>query len=163
MAVVVVQDPNKETNWSSNLCSCCQDLNSCCYAYWCCPCFACTTTKMFGESRCLPLVDILGPAVMGNFGIAICVPPVTLSLRVAMRHKYKIKGSICNDIAVSCCCVMCSWCQMHREIKARNNKPANMVLVTQQPQVQQTTTTTQVITSQQTIGMAAPVITTVVQ
>ncbi|XP_001338157.1 placenta-specific gene 8 protein [Danio rerio] len=158
-AVVVQQVPSKpqETLWNSGICDCFQDLNSCCYAYWCCPCFACSTAGEFGESTCLPLVDILGPAVMASFGVAFCVPPVTMSLRVAIRHKYNIRGSICNDIAVSCCCVMCSWCQMNREIKARKNAP-NMILTTQ-PLVQQSTTTTQVITSQQTVGMpAAPAV-----
>ncbi len=115
-----------------------------CYAYWCFPCFTCTTTGEFGESTCLPLLDILGPALMAAFGIGVCVPPVGLAMRVAVRYKYHIgvsfsspstnkrkratkqlficmlqQGSICEDIMTSCCCIWCSWCQMSREIKAR--------------------------------------------
>ncbi|XP_052464964.1 placenta-specific gene 8 protein-like [Carassius gibelio] len=122
MATVVVQQPLGKTGmeaWNSGICDCGQDLNSCCYAYWCFPCFTCTTTADFGESTCLPLLDILGPALMAAFGIGVCVPPVGLAMRVAVRYKYQIGGSICEDIMVTCCCMWCSWCQMSREIKAR--------------------------------------------
>uniref|UniRef100_A0A672TC71 Cornifelin homolog n=1 Tax=Sinocyclocheilus grahami TaxID=75366 RepID=A0A672TC71_SINGR len=107
MTTVVVQMPMK-SGWNSGICDCCQDMNSCCYAYWFFPCFTCTTTGEFGESTCLPLLDIF-----------VCVPPVSLGMRVAVRHKYDIGGSICEDIMVTCCCMWCSWCQMSREIKAR--------------------------------------------
>ncbi|KAL6472144.1 hypothetical protein MHYP_G00183320 [Metynnis hypsauchen] len=120
--VVVQQAPKVVphiTSWSTGLCHCCQDMSSCCYAFWCCPCFACSTTAKFGENTCLPLVDICGPGIMAAFGMAVCVPPVTLSMRVAIRHKYQISGDICEDIAISCFCIWCSWCQMNREIEHR--------------------------------------------
>uniref|UniRef100_A0A673LGU2 Cornifelin homolog B-like n=1 Tax=Sinocyclocheilus rhinocerous TaxID=307959 RepID=A0A673LGU2_9TELE len=105
MATVVVQQPLGKMQiishyvhfWSSG-----------CYAYWCFPCFTCSTTGDFGESTCLPLLDIF-----------VCVPPVGLAMRVAVRYKYHIGGSLCEDIMVTCCCIWCSWCQMSREIKAR--------------------------------------------
>nr|XP_033937003.1 uncharacterized protein LOC117445424 isoform X1 [Pseudochaenichthys georgianus] len=34
-----------------------------------------------------------------------------------------LQGSLCNDVAVSCFCQWCSWCQMHRELKYRNIIP----------------------------------------
>ncbi|XP_065146700.1 placenta-specific gene 8 protein-like [Paramisgurnus dabryanus] len=150
-ATVFVQQPyivaNRYSSWSSGLCDCGQDMNSCCYAFWCCPCFACSTTGEFGESTCLPLLDMLGPGFMAAFGAPVCVPPVTLGMRVAIRHKYEIQGSICEDIMVSCCCIWCSWCQMSREIKDRK-KP--ITIITTQPVVQSvpnisTTTTTHVV------------------
>ncbi|XP_016326003.1 cornifelin homolog B-like [Sinocyclocheilus anshuiensis] len=122
MATVVVQQPLGKAGmeaWNSGICDCCEDLNSCCYAYWCFPCFTCSTTGNFGESTCLPLLDIFGPALMAAFGIGLCVPPVGLAMRVAVRYKYHIGGSLCEDIMVTCCCIWCSWCQMSREIKAR--------------------------------------------
>lgn len=64
-----------------------------CFAFWCFPCFACKTSSQFGESLCLPLVDILGPAMMAATGVGLCVPPVTLSMRVAIRYKYHIPVS----------------------------------------------------------------------
>ncbi|XP_051540834.1 cornifelin-like [Myxocyprinus asiaticus] len=159
---VVVQQPHVKVKtqmsaWSTGLFDCCQDMNSCCYAYWCCPCFACSTTGEFGESTCLPLIDLLGPGLMAAFGMVVCVPPVTLGMRVAVRHRYDIGGSLFEDILVSCCCVWCSWCQMNREIKERK-KP--ITVVTMQPVVQAVpiTTTTEVLSvrqqSTEVMGMA---------
>lgn len=34
-----------------------------------------------------------------------------------------LQGSLCKDIAISCCCCTCSWCQMHRELKHRKQAP----------------------------------------
>ncbi|KAK1896884.1 Cornifelin like B [Dissostichus eleginoides] len=47
----------------------------------------------------------------------------SLSTRAAMRNRYHIRGSLCDDVAVSCFCQWCSWCQMHRELKYRNINP----------------------------------------
>lgn len=41
------------------------------------------------------------------------------------------QGSYCKDIATSCFCVWCSWCQMHRELKYR--KKNTTVVVNIQP------------------------------
>ena len=68
-----------------------------CYAFWCCPCFACSTAKRFGERRCFPLLDILTPALMTAAGIPLCVPPAGLALRVAIRHTYGIK--VCSVLS----------------------------------------------------------------
>ncbi|XP_011472422.1 cornifelin homolog B [Oryzias latipes] len=111
---------HKSSEWNSGLLSCCDDMNSCCYGFWCCPCLACTVAGSFGENRCLPLCDICSPTAFSSFGIPLCVPPAGLSLRVGIRHMYGIKGSLCRDIATSCFCVWCNWCQMHRELKIRN-------------------------------------------
>ncbi|XP_076026311.1 cornifelin-like [Genypterus blacodes] len=105
------------TNWSSGLFDCFDDTPSCCYGFWCCPCFACSTSGKFGENSCLPLCDILTPALLAACGIPLCVPPAAVTMRVAIRHKYGIKGSLCKDIITSCFCEWCSWCQMAREMK----------------------------------------------
>ncbi|XP_030648862.1 cornifelin-like [Chanos chanos] len=159
--VVVQQQPQKSNThqnvWSTGLFDCCDDIPACCYAYWCCPCFAVTTTGQFGENPWVPLIDVLGPIVMAFCGVVVCMPPVTLSMRVAMRYKYEIVGSICEDIFTSWCCATCSWCQMNREIRER--KKYVTVVTTQQVMVGQqvmtaaqcvdtTTTPPQVITTQ---------------
>uniref|UniRef100_A0A8C6L3U3 Cornifelin n=1 Tax=Nothobranchius furzeri TaxID=105023 RepID=A0A8C6L3U3_NOTFU len=102
------------TGWDSGLFDCFEDASTCCYGFWCFPCLACTVTGRFGEFSCLPACDIFcgGP-----------VPPVALAMRVAMRNKYGIKGSIGKDLMTSCCCAVCSWCQMHRELKHRKEAP----------------------------------------
>lgn len=62
-----------------------------CYGFWCCPCLACTVSGEFGENRCLPLCDMLSPAILSALGIPLFVPPAVLSMRVAVRHRYGIK------------------------------------------------------------------------
>ncbi|XP_026202097.1 cornifelin homolog A-like [Anabas testudineus] len=119
--------------WSSGLCDCCKSASTCCYGFWCCPCLACTVAAQFGENRCLPLCDLLSPAAFAACGIPLCAPPAGLSMRVAMRNKYGIKGSVCKDIATSCFCGCCSWCQMHRELKHRKKHPNVVKVANTQP------------------------------
>ncbi|KAM4548855.1 cornifelin-like [Odontesthes bonariensis] len=111
------------TDWDSGLCDCFEDASTCCYGFWCCPCLACTVSGKFGESNCLPLCDICSPAAFSACGVPLFAPPAALSIRAAMRNRYGIKGSLPKDIASSCFCVWCSWCQMHREIKHRKKTP----------------------------------------
>uniref|UniRef100_A0A8C6U7W0 Uncharacterized protein n=1 Tax=Neogobius melanostomus TaxID=47308 RepID=A0A8C6U7W0_9GOBI len=106
----------EEGQWSTALLDCFEDMATCCYGFWCGPCLACTVAGRMKEHYCLPLCDIC----FSGWG---CVPPAAYGLRVAMRNRYKIKGSVLNDICVSWCCVWCSWCQMHRELKLRNMRP----------------------------------------
>uniref|UniRef100_A0A8C6UC20 Cornifelin n=1 Tax=Neogobius melanostomus TaxID=47308 RepID=A0A8C6UC20_9GOBI len=77
-----------------------------CYGFWCGPCLACTVSGRMKELYCLPLF-----------------PPVVYGMRVAMRNRYKIKGSLLNDLFASWCCAWCSWCQMHRELKLHGLGP----------------------------------------
>ncbi|XP_037553851.1 cornifelin-like [Nematolebias whitei] len=119
------------TEWSSGLCDCFEDTSSCCYGFWCSPCLACSVSGRFGENYCLPLCDIFSPALAVICDVPLFAPPAALSLRSAMRSKYGIKGSLCKDIAVSCFCVWCSWCQMHRELKNRKKTPVIINLQTQ--------------------------------
>ncbi|XP_066507662.1 cornifelin homolog [Hoplias malabaricus] len=144
-AIVVQQAPQvlsvpQVTKWSSGLFHCCQDVKACCFAFFCCPCFACSTSREFGQSLCLPMVDIIGAGILAANGMPICVPPVTLSMRVGLRYKYQIEGDICTDIVISCCCVYCSWCQMRREIEHRQktsavmcSQPASVITTVSQP------------------------------
>ncbi|XP_004079697.1 cornifelin homolog A [Oryzias latipes] len=94
--------------WSSGICDCFDDLRSCCFAFWCFPCFACITSKKAGECLCLPLLD--------GFG---CIPPITTAMRVSIRKQYGIEGTICRDCVFSFFCGPCSWCQISREMKIR--------------------------------------------
>lgn len=162
------------TDWNSDLFECCESASTCksfgsevvrrvsrwylrfcfcsgCYGFWCCPCLACTVAGKYGENRCLPLCDIISPAVCVICEIPCFAPPAALSLRANMRSKYGIKvrwlkpeaicekyrfipnfqiypvpfsqGSLCKDIVASCFCAWCSWCQMHRELKYRSKNP----------------------------------------
>ncbi|XP_051767312.1 cornifelin homolog B [Ctenopharyngodon idella] len=95
--------------WGSGTFDCCDDMSECCFAFWCLPCFTCIKAKNYGECLCLPLLDFFG-----------CVPPITMSIRVSMRQRYGIKGDMCNDCLLVTCCRACVWCQMSREMKARD-------------------------------------------
>ncbi|XP_015232141.1 PREDICTED: cornifelin homolog B-like [Cyprinodon variegatus] len=112
------------SEWKTPLFGCCQDVNTCCYGFWCCSCLACTVSRRFKQSFCLPICDILSPAIFTPMGIPIFAPPAALTLRASIRNRYGIKGTAINDIVTSCFCVWCSWCQMDRELKERNRAPA---------------------------------------
>ncbi|KAK2913582.1 hypothetical protein Q8A67_001981 [Cirrhinus molitorella] len=103
---IVIQQPKPlvlapgSDQWSSGVCEC-DNLNDCCFAFWCCPCFACITARDHGECLCLPLLD--------SFGL---FPPITMAMRVSVRRTYGIEDSICNDCVLSFCCGPCSYCQI---------------------------------------------------
>ncbi|XP_035482851.1 cornifelin homolog B [Scophthalmus maximus] len=103
-----MMDVQDSDEWGSGICDCCQDVPECCFAFWCCPCFACKISRDYGQCLCLPLLDTFG-----------CIPPVTMSMRVSMRQRYGIKGTMCRDCVHATCCNPCSWCQMSREMKRR--------------------------------------------
>uniref|UniRef100_A0A8C7N7D9 Uncharacterized protein n=2 Tax=Oncorhynchus kisutch TaxID=8019 RepID=A0A8C7N7D9_ONCKI len=147
--------------WKTGLFDSFQDMSICCNEFWCCPCYASSTTGEFGESTYLPLMDIIGPAFMAAIGVPVIVPPASLSMRVAVRHKYGIQGSLFEDILVSCFCACCSWCQMAREIKEHKK---GCTFTTTQPvsiQVQPPTMTTSNVsytTNQQSYTMTSPTV-----
>ncbi|KAF7202679.1 placenta-specific gene 8 protein [Nothobranchius furzeri] len=111
------------TDWDSGLFDCFEDPGTCCYGFWCYPFLQCTVTGRFGENSCLPLCDMCYRLYFGSCWVPVIVPPVALTVRSLMRKEYGIKGSLVRDIMASCCCVWCSWCQMHRELKHRKKTP----------------------------------------
>ncbi|XP_034539062.1 cornifelin homolog B [Notolabrus celidotus] len=112
---VVIRQPQPQmisqvsNDWHSGICDCCDDVPECCFAFWCCPCFACKTSRDYGQPLCLPLLEIFGGLV----------PPITMSMRVQMRERYGIKGTMCRDCVYATFCTSCTWCQMSREMKRR--------------------------------------------
>ncbi|KAM8889158.1 cornifelin homolog B-like [Synchiropus picturatus] len=122
--------PQALRNWHTDLCDCCEDIGTCCYGFWCCPCLACTVSSKFESNACFPVCDMLCP-IMSAVGIPLIVPPAGLSIRAAMRHKYGIRGDLCNDTLLACFCVICNWCQMHRELKnIEKNRPVVVNVMT---------------------------------
>ncbi|XP_035288759.1 placenta-specific gene 8 protein-like [Anguilla anguilla] len=121
---VVVQQPlqllPQAEAWSTGLFHCFRDMKIFCLYFWCFYCMACDTAQKFGECLCLPLVDLLGTALTTMMWIPICVAPIGLSMRVSVRQKYGIPGTISDDCPIATFCVPCSWCQIAREIKLRS-------------------------------------------
>ncbi|XP_068600853.1 cornifelin homolog B-like [Brachionichthys hirsutus] len=111
--VIQVQDSRE---WGSGICDCFQNTPECCFAFWLPPCFACRTARNYGECLCLPLLDWLPSAV----------PAASLAMRVSMRERYGIRGTLCRDCLYTFFCYSCSWCQMSREMSRRN---VNVVLI----------------------------------
>uniref|UniRef100_A0A665V4L2 Uncharacterized protein n=1 Tax=Echeneis naucrates TaxID=173247 RepID=A0A665V4L2_ECHNA len=74
------------TTWNTGLFDCFDEVKSCCYGFWCCPCLACTVSGKFGENRCLPLCDLCSPAITAACGIPLCAPPAASALRVGLDH-----------------------------------------------------------------------------
>ncbi|KAM4714772.1 LOW QUALITY PROTEIN: cornifelin homolog A-like [Anableps anableps] len=106
----IMTPASKQWTRGSGICDCFQDRSHCCFTFWCFPCFACKTSKEAGECLCLPLLDAFG-----------LIPPMTTALRASIRHRYDIEGTVCNDCVYACFCGPCSWCQISREIKTRQN------------------------------------------
>ncbi|XP_018522628.1 placenta-specific gene 8 protein-like [Lates calcarifer] len=109
--------------WSTGICDCCSDLDVCCFACWCFPCFTCSTMSTFGENFCLPLLDMM-------LSTQPCTPPVSMSMRVAVRSRYGIQEDMTSDCMYATFCNTCSWCQIAREIKRRKQ---TLTIINAQP------------------------------
>ncbi|CAL1573268.1 unnamed protein product [Knipowitschia caucasica] len=89
-------------DWSTGLFDICSDKNTGILGAFA-PCLLdLSLAHQFGETFCLPLL-----------------PGSTLALRVGIRERYKIQGSVCDDWTTVCCCYPLALCQMKREMKKR--------------------------------------------
>ncbi|XP_033125877.1 placenta-specific gene 8 protein-like [Anneissia japonica] len=94
-----------ERDWSTSLFGCFEDIGSCLCGWLCYPCFACQVATNAGEHCITPC----------------CVPGAMIALRLKVRARLNIQGSLCNDCLVDTFCGPCSACQMHREINNSSN------------------------------------------
>jgi Cys-rich protein (TIGR01571 family) len=102
MQVSTIQGyPQNIRQWSSPLCNCCDNMSSCCCAFWCYPCFQCGLAKRMGECVCGPF--FLGTAFQS-------------SMRTRLRAEYGIQGTILDDCCTAAWCSCCMTLQMEREL-----------------------------------------------
>ncbi|XP_055871934.1 placenta-specific gene 8 protein-like [Biomphalaria glabrata] len=95
-------------DWSSGLCDCCSDMETCCLA-WCCPaCLQFKVAQDIGEDCC-------------NACCFACFSSASLfGLRVYVRSKANIQGSLCDDFNKAGVCsaiYCCVLAQIAREVK----------------------------------------------
>lgn len=116
--IIAVQQPNAQqpinrydltgiNDWSSGICDCFSNCGLCVYACFCLECVVCDVIHSTGEHCCMALCCGAGAG------------PI---VRATVRHQYRIKGTLANDLAVFYCCEDClSWQQIYRELKAHGN------------------------------------------
>ncbi|XP_062393692.1 cornifelin homolog A-like [Sardina pilchardus] len=93
----------EKIEWSSRLSGFCEDKSMCCYALTCPLLMSTGVTEQYGE----------------GFGLG-AVPFSLMALRSDIRERYNIKGSLCLDWMVGCCCGPCAVVQMAKEVNKRH-------------------------------------------
>ncbi|XP_062006628.1 protein PLANT CADMIUM RESISTANCE 10 isoform X1 [Rosa rugosa] len=148
------EDPPKQQNnvdgpiqWSSGICACCDDTQSCCIGLFC-PCYlfgknaeflgsgtlmgSCTTHFILWvlvNTVCCLLTDGL------IFGIPGCfVACYACGYRRALRSKYNLQEAPCGDFITHFFCHLCAICQEYREIREKSAESGpgdlNLAIVT---------------------------------
>lgn len=128
---IAQQDP---TQWSSGICACCDDMQSCCIGTLC-PCY------LFGKNAEFLGSGTLAGSCMTHFilwglfnslccmftgGILTVIPGATVACyacgyRKALRTKYNIQEAPCGDLTTHAFCHLCANCQEYREIRERSD------------------------------------------
>ncbi|ONK67468.1 uncharacterized protein A4U43_C05F370 [Asparagus officinalis] len=129
--LTAAKDP---TQWSSGICACCDDMQSCCIGTVC-PCY------LFGKNAEFLGSGTLAGSCMTHFilwgllnslccmfsgGILTLVPGSTVACyacgyRRALRAKYNIQEAPCGDLTTHMFCHLCAVCQEYREICDRSD------------------------------------------
>lgn len=89
-------------DWSTGLFDICGDKTTCIVGTLSPCCLDLSLAHQYGECLCMPLL-----------------PGSTFALRVGIRERYKIRGSVCEDWTTVYCCYPLAVCQMIREMKRR--------------------------------------------
>ncbi|XP_041864898.1 cornifelin homolog A isoform X2 [Melanotaenia boesemani] len=89
-------------DWSTGLFDVCGDKTTCILGALVPCCLDLSLAHQFGECLCMPLL-----------------PGSTFAIRVGIRERYKIRGSVCEDWTTVFCCYPLAVCQMIREMKRR--------------------------------------------
>ncbi|KZV48788.1 protein plant CADMIUM RESISTANCE 10 [Dorcoceras hygrometricum] len=137
---------NVPEEWSSGICACCDDMQSCCVGIIC-PCYLFSKNAEFLGSGTLmgscathfilwSLVNtfccVLTDGIM--WGLPGCfVACYACGYRRTLRTKYNLQEAPCGDFVTHFFCHLCAICQEYREIQERSgsaNPPSLMVEVT---------------------------------
>ncbi|XP_077241503.1 PLAC8 family protein [Tasmannia lanceolata] len=128
------QTIHEPTQWSSGICACCDDMQSCCIGLVC-PCFLFGKNAEFLGSgtwlgSCMTHFILCG-LVNGlccllTDGILLGLPGTAVACyacgyRRALRAKYNLQEAPCGDLTTHLCCHLCAICQEYREIRDRSD------------------------------------------
>src|SRR5688500_12555430 len=100
-------------DWSSNLCDCFDDMNSCCLTYWC-PCYQVGLNKATVDGRechCCDCFMATGPTM----------PTAAYYNRTQIKAKYGLRQDPCADCCLTVWCLVCTICQHSRHLRAMAN------------------------------------------
>uniref|UniRef100_A0A7S3C641 Uncharacterized protein n=1 Tax=Chloropicon roscoffensis TaxID=1461544 RepID=A0A7S3C641_9CHLO len=137
-----VHEQQQHEEFSTNLCDCCLDYETCCTGC-CCPALlhAQNSTRLEGQEKFLPACCAWGWALCGSYYLSIfgipfglpCgllnfVPWVTSKNRRKLRQAYNLKPrNACYDFCAHYWCMSCALCQEARELKIRGATPERPV------------------------------------
>ncbi|CAL9187754.1 unnamed protein product [Musa hybrid cultivar] len=139
------------TQWSSGICACFDDMQSCCVGAVC-PCF------LFGKNAEFLGSGTLAGSCMTHFilwglvnslcclftgGLLAAVPGSMVACyacgyRKTLRAKYNLQEAPCGDLTTHLFCHLCAICQEYREIRERSSgsDPSMMSSAVAAPAVQ---------------------------
>ncbi|XP_055872303.1 cornifelin homolog A-like [Biomphalaria glabrata] len=103
--VINAQPGANKRPWSTGICDCCTDMNTCMLAWFCPFCLQFMIARDLGESCC------------DAFCYMICAAPTLFGLRVYVRGKENIKGSLFDDFNKTSLCGCLALAQLAREVK----------------------------------------------
>ncbi|OMO66656.1 hypothetical protein CCACVL1_21029 [Corchorus capsularis] len=145
------QSQSEPQQWSSGICACCDDMQSCCIGLFF-PCFlfgknaeflgsgtlvgSCITHCIlwaFVNTLCCMLTQGLSLGLPGSF-----VSCYACGYRRALRARYNLQEAPCGDFATHFFCHLCAICQEYREIRERaaDSEPPDLKIVVTAPPVQ---------------------------
>ncbi|XP_035247757.1 placenta-specific gene 8 protein-like [Anguilla anguilla] len=101
MAVTHQPGSSAASDFQTGLCSVGDDCGTCCYGLCCFPCMCCSIASDMDEC---------------------CLCGLNMAIRSVYRTKYNIKGSLCNDWLAHTFCLVCSVCQLKRDIDRRKEQ-----------------------------------------
>eukprot|EP01033_Poteriospumella_lacustris_P008279 gene8279-5970_t len=125
-------DPNQPRRWSSGVCDCLTDEESCWWGTWCCCVLFGRNVETFGVGSSLQMVNVVSAWLLLSFaglllfnrlffwsmllgGVAFTV--YRARQRSAMRRKVNLVGDDLGDCCVHCFLKQCATCQEAREAK----------------------------------------------
>ncbi len=111
--------------WNSNICDCCIDCSSCCYAFLCpCCAFGRIARTVDDKSKCTGCCRCLCCTVIP------CSVFIRAPYRKKLRVKYNLPAKPCNDFCTSFWCPCCALAQEVRELKSQSNiKPVEQKMM----------------------------------